>query len=379
MTVAMKEVIKLKFHKDSTLCTKVSGLINSKRQGIYQFLNNDDREMSSLPNLLKLLEAIEIENRDEVLDDYFQIIKVNTTFSKQALEYSFMNRLAKRYEMLDRLESLGNRETKEWCKFYKLIERVGMKGFNEQFDSLRTKNETLSVLKKILHITHLYKIELFDECADVCCTMEKHLSKVDDELIQKSYRVRVYRVMSTVALFLGRVDECRRMTKNLIDFASECSLTKGGAYHQTGMSYLFTSYELGIINYNKALANYSEEEIVSSDIVSSINVHNAYWKVKPFGVSADINSAIQDRVANLVWVNRDYSRADQLLDSYNEDNLSTRELAFHFYFKSIIHNDFSFLSKSVKAFRSLGDKFYINLALKQMRAMGIPEEVVELI
>lgn len=379
MTVTMKEVIKLKFKKDSALCTKVSSLINSKRQGIYQFLNNDDRELSSLPNLLKMLDTSEIESKNDLLDDYFQTIKVNTAFSKQALEYSFMNRLPQRSNLLNRLEALGVRETKEWVKYYRCLDQIGLKGFKDSMEQLRSKNPTLQVFKKIMQLSHLYKQEMYEECADICCTMEKHLAKVDDELIQKSYRVRVYRVMSTVALFLGRVEECRRMTANLVNYAQDCTLTMGGAYHQTGLSYLFTSYELGIINFNKALANYSDDEVVASDIISSINIHNAYWKNKPFGISDRPSSSIQDRVANLVWVDGNFKKADILLDSYCEEDLTTKELAFHYYFKSVIHNDYSFINKSVKAFKSIGDRYYVSLPLKQMAKMGIPKEVIDLI
>ena len=378
----IKNMIKNELEKDKTLATKLAQIGGFKNATpLYKFLNESDREMDSLKSLVNIVEYLFPRNLLDVMNEYFKTINPSGKLARQALEYSHFNNLSVRHELIDRMMSSGNSESKEWATLYEIFKTLSKDPLKSMdvLNVLKTKTIEMTAFKLIMQLYCCYYLDNLHMVELISRNCDSEISKIKNDYINENYRIRLLTVICVLNLDKNELIKSRQLSFRLLEICNRPQ-TFGAIYQNIGMTYLYEDYEKGEEYLQKALWYYRTHKIEKDgNIHSSLNIHRAYWRKPLFDKRED--GEVYDKHDVIMYYVRigDKQKAIELLNTINEEELNIRDKAFHLYSRGIVYEDVKYFYESIKCFQKIGDRFYMNLPLEELRKLGIDERLLELI
>lgn len=379
---SMKTLIKNEIEKDKSLTTKLAYIGGFKNATpLYKFLNEPDREMDNLMSLVKIVEYLFDDRSTDILSEYFRRVNPNGKMARQVLEYSSFHGLAVRRELVEKMSECTNAESREWASLYVIYENIMNDpwGTIKTLNTVRVKSQEMMIFKYIMqsycyyYLDNIHMVEIISESA------ENEIKFIKNEFIRNCFLVRLYRAKSVIYLNKNKISECREMADRIITL-SDSRYGLAAIYQTKGISYLYEDYELGEELLKKAYDIYVEyPDKYNGDIHSSINLHRVFWGKDMFDMRIDGEVFDKhDAIMHFVRIG-DVSKAKEILNGIDEDDLSIRDIAFQNYSKGIIYRENCYLYEAIKSFKKIGDNYYVRLPIFELRKQGYDNDLLDLL
>ncbi|UOE93786.1 AimR family lysis-lysogeny pheromone receptor [Alkalihalobacillus sp. LMS39] len=369
----IRSLLSQELQTDPSLLLKISEISGFKEEEINSFLTNETVFLD-FGKLLDVIDSFFPEQANDLIEHYIKSLNINHPTAQQVLEYVFINRLDYSFPFLYRMMGASNEENQNFASIYKFHYENYAKPF--KYDFRETKSSpTLHAFKTIMEAYTLYKQ------VDVPTLIRKKEyveytinNFVKDEFIRNYYLLHHYRVLMGIMLDQNEIEECRRMANEILQLRKRVSLNfANNAYHCLGISYLFEDYDKGIYYLKKTRDLYRKmPQFPDSDIHSSINLHQMLWNREPEELRPNSNVIGDKHDIVFYFVHKhDFESAKEILFNIDESKISQRDSAFHFYLKGILEDDSDHLYKSIMLFKQIGNKFYIQLPINELKKKGM--------
>ena len=328
---------------------------------ISRFLDGENE--LSFGSIVKAVRFLVPENHFEVMAKVIPLIDQPASV-RSVLEYYSVNRqlenLAQHIEMLS---ATTCRTNKDWAKMYAFSAKFQSRkhdneDFLEELLDYSPKYPETKVFVKLLICRVYYQLRNFKMMFRVAKKVEKAVESLNNEYIRDCYTARLCEIYSQGYLYAnGDVDKARFYANNVI-------LSKIGAtyeyyaYYTIGTSFMFESYEKALEHFNKY------RELVSKDgredLTSSIDKKDIPFLQNVWGKKPD-NFDIIDETEKAHY----YASVGES-EKANEILNGNSETPFRTYYRGLANKDMRVMYEAMVKFISNGDKFYSNLAKREL-------------
>lgn len=177
--------------------------------------------------------------------------------------------------------------------------------------------------------------------------------------------------MSTVHLLANNVEKAREASLAALgqDWFDHI---KGRAYMQLGHSYMFDDYFTANKFFIKARDQFRKQGDVKN--IKSTENHlvylHAYWHIE---YEHSLSTDDYDSLTNTIFYyikHGDPSRAEDLLNQIDIENLSERRRAFYWYYQGLLTNNTDDFYRSVEYFVKVSDHFHARLPVEELLKLG---------
>jgi hypothetical protein len=105
--------------------------------------------------------------------------------------------------------------------------------------------------------------------------------------------------------------------------------------------------------------------------------YNNYWGID--GKYMLFSNNTRDQIERIHFEVRigNKEKAELILNSIHEDELSQFELGYYFFYKGLVLDNIDMFFNSIKAFRKIEDKFAANMARLELYRRGEPAAIIE--
>ncbi|WP_026672346.1 AimR family lysis-lysogeny pheromone receptor [Alkalihalobacterium bogoriense] len=369
----IRSLLSQELHTNPSLYVKISEISGFTQEKINSFLTNETVFLD-FGKLIDVIDTFFPEQADDLINQYIRALNVNHPTAQQVLEYVFINRLDYSFPFLYRMMGASNEENQNFASIYKFHYENYAKPFKYDFHETKS-SPTLHAFKTIMETYSLYKQDEVPTLIRKKEYVEYTINSfVEDEFIRNYYLLHHYRVLMGIMLDQNEIQECRRMANEILHFQKRVSLNfANNAYHCLGISYLFEDYDKGIYYLKKTQDLYRKmPHFPDSDIHSSINLHQILWRREPEELRPTSKKTEDKHDIVLYYISKnEFIAAEEIMCNIEESTLSQRDSAFHFYYKGILEDNSDHLYKSIMLFKQIGNKFYIQLPINELKKKGM--------
>lgn len=292
---------------------------------------------------------------------------------KPAMEFLL---LKNRQDLLEsfiekKVNQSGNKSAKKWAKIYKIVieserglikNRVALKKLREVGGSdLETE-----ILLKLIEANVFFKTVSTNaaylyEMNRIVEEVESVISEVKDEFLLKSFNLRLNDLKGKGTLYVKSDVEKARIFANKNLSQNICQLFKANASYLIGVSFLFESYEESRRYIIEAISLYRESghSKYASDLeTGALPLIDSYYGVEHVG-ECDLSERAHFEAK---W--GDKKKAVQIIERIIK---TEGESMYKLYCKGMALENDEILFKSLTQFLQIGDNFYAQLPLQQLK------------
>lgn len=382
----IKKVLKTKCEEDPSLAAKLASLAGySQTSGFYKFLNEQDRPLKSFNSLLKIVRFVFPQNESELIQRFVLNTDPRKQLARDGLEYASSNNLNEfTEELIEKLQSSTNAESKEWANVYKLQkELLGNKidefETTEKLHSLKLKTKEMKLFSRIVLLHNRNLNTEFNRMEELNEQINKFdFSDLCNEYIAGSYKSRVYAINSDAFLAQLRIDEARRLANLATELNISNRFVVFGNLH-SGNSYIFSDYDTAKKYFLKALEASNDNEIYTKQVYRSLSFLENYWSKENKYLPLE-KEHYSDKHEHAFYhiKNNQNKKAIEILNSIDLKKLKPGQKAFNYFYQGLISKDKRDFFKSVKFFKESGDKFFMQLPLIELKKMNVENEILEI-
>ncbi|MFP3418040.1 AimR family lysis-lysogeny pheromone receptor [Bacillus sp. SIMBA_154] len=382
----IKKVLKTKCEEYPSLAAKLASLAGySQTSGFYKFLNEQDRPLKSFNSLLKIVRFVFPQNESELIQRFVLNTDPRKQLARDGLEYASSNNLNEfTEELIEKLQSSTNAESKEWANVYKLQkELLGNKidefETTEKLHSLKLKTKEMKLFSRIVLLHNRNLNTEFNRMEELNEQINKFdFSDLCNEYIAGSYKSRVYAINSDAFLAQLRIDEARRLANLATELNISNRFVVFGNLH-SGNSYIFSDYDTAKKYFLKALEASNDNEIYTKQVYRSLSFLENYWgKENKYLPLEKEHYSDKHEHAFYHIKNNQNKKAIEILNSIDLKKLKPGQKAFNYFYQGLISKDKRDFFKSVKFFKESGDKFFMQLPLIELKKMNVENEILEI-
>jgi hypothetical protein len=343
-------------------------------------------------SVLSIIKGKFPDYEEKIMMDY--IPSQDNQNARLSLEYCMINRLP---EIADQLiVKLNGSEyvaNKEWARVYEVERMRNKKEISpneviERVHKIDAKSEDMKILSKILELYANFNLENFQFLHAIIGGLEQRIEDCKSGVMMRSFKLRLGQLVSNIYLLNNKVDKCRYYANMVID-NTDNAFFMATAYHTLGHSYLYENLEDCLSYFNRAINfyEYSKSQQQIKTVFRNMNFVKCYWNKENNSYNIDLQNKINVEelefydileIAFFAIRNKDYKLAIEWLDSIELQGLTDRSKGFYYYYRALANdNDLDTYYKSVKYFNNSGDRFYLNLPLKELKILGERESILE--
>jgi len=296
---------------------------------------------------------------------------------RAAMEYMTVNKRhddLKAYIYKKALNS-GSKMLKRWGNMYLLV----LDYENNPYDHINMLrkiraaipcDDEMGLLLRLLEANICYRIVCSEstylyEMSRICDEVADDIHNMKECFLKKTFTLRLQDLTCKRELYVkADVTKARGYaTKNINQ--EICALFKANAYYQVGLSFTFESYGQCRRNTEMAIKTYREAgyDCFADDLeryfLPFIDAH--------YGV--EVSEGEKEGIAHYEAKWGDKEKASRLLD---EEIAKVGESMHNLYYKGIATGDDKLLLKSLSQFLRVGDNFFAQLPLEQLRKSDSP-------
>ncbi|MGG3920430.1 AimR family lysis-lysogeny pheromone receptor [Geobacillus thermodenitrificans] len=386
MAVKLKQMIKNKLEEDKTLANKLAKLAGfANATPIYKFLNEENREMNDFESLLTIVRELFHNEEYKLMDEYLRQVDPNKKTARIGLEYATINHMydLKKY-LIEAMESCNNKESKEFAYFYKMDDIASKEndkdvllGFIDKYIEYAPKTKEMMLFSKLCQIYVYYDLRLIDIMYQLLMTVENKIDEITDLFLKKSYKKRIALLFSGILLHKGEIEKSREYAKYVIENQRE-NEEFSMIYMKLGNSYMFEDFDKAKIYLEKGLSQAKEKYLVKKNIERSLNFLCNYWGYKPEYLNFNSNEVEDLHEVIFFFINQnEKEKAKELLSNIDLNRLTEHQKGFHYYLIYKIDNDVNHLYESLISFKKCGEHFYKNIALIELKKLGLDDNLLK--
>lgn len=355
---------------------KVAGVSDAT---ISRFLKGD--QLGFYP-ALKIIKKYWPDHEKEIILNFCSHLRLKN--ERSALEYLLINGdIPLAESTIVTLNNSKNRHDKKWASLYN-IEILRNKGHINPSELLelveKSPTETLEmkIYSTILKSYAYFETQEFDIARSLLVEIEKKLHLISDDYIRKMYSIRVRQVLSQISLQKNDVVNARRYNESITAFDDDSTLI-ASAYHTLGNSYIFESYDRALENLQIARNMYKSRNRTKAmrNVENSINfLQNLHYKKPEYLCVSDEKTDIHANAFYLIRSGK-LSKATEILNKVNINNLNNFSKGFHFFYRAEISKDENTYLDSIDYFKESGDAFYRTLPLQGLKELGYSQRLLK--
>lgn len=383
----LKKMFLNEIEKDKSLkykYTQLAGFANPT--ALHKFLTEEEREMNNFDGLLNMVRYSFLDREKEIMDAYIRTLDPNGKCARVSLEYAICSRLEDLTQyLLNKLSRASNAESKEWAALYSLDRKVetGEVSPLESIDvinGMRLKTVEGVAYGNLLKIYGYQAKRIYDLMYQLSEGLELSIKKIKDSYIRQSYFSRLGLVMMNVHMHQNNVSEAKRYAYLVLDNTTQENL-RFLAYLGLGNIYTFESLEKSIDYLNQArligktLAN-NEPRML--EVERSLNFVRNYWGVQPEHINYQSENISDIHEVAFYYIRSGkIEEAKEILFNIDLDKLNPYNKGFHFFYRGLITNNKEDFYKSIFNFKEVGEVFYRNISLIELKKMGENPELLK--
>ncbi|WP_416045923.1 AimR family lysis-lysogeny pheromone receptor [Priestia megaterium] len=296
---------------------------------------------------------------------------------RAAMEYMTVNKRhddLKAYVYKKALNS-GSKMLKRWGNMYLLVLDYENNPY-DHIDMLRKVrsaipgDDEMGILLRLLEANICYRIVCSEstylyEMSRICDEVADDIYNMKECFLKKTFTLRLQDLICKRELYVkANVEKAREYaTKNINQ--EICALFKANAYYQVGLSFTFESHDQRQRNTEMAIKTYREAgyDCFADDLERwTLPFADAYYGVA-------VSEGEKEGIAHYEAKWGDKKKAHRLIDEEIEE---VGESMYNLYYKGIATNDDNLLLKSLSQFLRVGDNFFAQLPLEQLRKSDSP-------
>ncbi|MEH7116143.1 AimR family lysis-lysogeny pheromone receptor [Neobacillus vireti] len=369
----LKTVILKKMENERGLSEKLASISGySSGSAFKKIIVDEGKDIEKLDGFMDVVDYIcnedERLNKEQLILDFTKGLDNNTITIKLLLEYFT---LYYRYDhvetIVNKLKASNKKDFEEFGLVYEIQRQVQTKqitpleGIVELTKYIHSKKIEVRVAAKIFISYCQYdmrNINLLDSYID---EIESEVDKIKNDFLRKSYQGRIFRLRVDINL---HTDKIGKLIESLFVIENAPNPTKTMVYLQIGNSYMIKSYEKAMYYFNKAM----EYKTIKSEneIKQSINFTSLLWnKLDVFKSDGSLSNDLFYHVRS-----GNKGKAEETIKQIDFEKLTTSGKAFNCFYRGLLYNDKSLFFKSVEYFISVGEKFYRQLPIMELKKMG---------
>ncbi|WP_026672347.1 AimR family lysis-lysogeny pheromone receptor [Alkalihalobacterium bogoriense] len=370
----LQNLLSKQLQANPSLYLKISEISGLTKEELDAFLF-DKTIFLDFGKVLDIVDYVCHDNSAEIIKQYIEALDVNHPTAQQVLEYLFINRFDYCNSFLERMLKANNQENKYFATVYKQHYQDLGQLFQYDLHEIAS-SPTLHAFKTIMELYSLFRHDQIPTIIRKKDYVEYTINHfVQDEFIRNYYLLHHYRILMAILLDQNVINECRRMANEILHLKSRVGPNFSiNANHVLGISFLFEDYDKGLDYLYKTRELYRNrpKKGHDGDIHSSINLHQILWNREPEDLRPTSKKAsdMHDIVHYYISKN-EFVAANGILSNIEESELSQRDSAFHFYYKGILEDNSDHLYKSIMLFKQIGNKFYIQLPINELKKKGM--------
>lgn len=342
---------------------KIAGYSNGAN--FKRTLKDHDKDIEKLDGFVRVVKMLFPENYRQLIFNFATSLNPDRITARLFLEYSFLYHLDDlKTAMIELLKKSSKSDTKEWVYAYEIDQKISVKeiGIMEGINLLSSKKYSKPEAKVYSKIAQIYayydmgNVYMLDFLLD---EIDKDIKLIKNGFLKKSFEGRVFRLRVDINLHTDKLGELLQSGFNLEEALEP---TKAATYLQIGNSFMFKSYDKAMDYYSKALEFATEK--LYRETVKSINFVSLLWD-KP-------QDYIGDQSNELFYYIKmgNKSEAKRTLEKMDLDNMTDYAKGFNFYYQGLLFNDKMMFYKSIESFNKVGEKFYKQLPLMELKKLG---------
>ncbi|CAH0306110.1 AimR family lysis-lysogeny pheromone receptor [Priestia megaterium] len=296
---------------------------------------------------------------------------------RAAMEYMTVNKKhddLKAYIYKKALNS-GSKMLKRWGSMYLLV----LDYENNPYDHINMLrkvraavpcDDDMGILLRLLEASLCYRIVCSEstylyEMSRICDEVADDIYNMKECFLKKTFTLRLQDLICKRELYVkANVEKAREYaTKNINQ--EICALFKANAYYQVGLSFTFESHDQRQRNTEMAIKTYREAgyDCFADDLERfALPFADAYYGV-------EVSEGEKEGIAHYEAKWGDKEKAHRLIDEEIEE---AGESMYNLYYKGIATGDDKILIKSLSQFLRVGDNFFAQLPLEQLRKSDSP-------
>lgn len=337
----------------------VSDVFNSKSQMRFYYLSR------TLNNLYE-----ERDIRIQKLERYINNTKARNL--REAMEYlSLRGEFGLLKNIVEKEKESSNGENREWAHVYDLILKrytsdiIPIDWFRRIEKINRTaKTLEMKILTEILLCQALYQNRNYRSLFDHLKELEIEINKIKNKFIKNSFTVRYKEALSVISLQSGRVDDSRRVSKELLAIYEEDNsfvIPMITALGKAGESFIFDNYELAkkyLEEGIKFLSTYSDKGLGKKRGMFQYTLN--FLKMFHWRDLEGLEETLGDiELSYYRFKQGNHKEAERLLlANKGSGDVST---PFENFYLGLARNDKDLIKKSLELFEESGNIFYSKL------------------
>lgn len=320
----------------------------------------------------------------ENIDSYIKDLDPNDPLARVSLEYALCS--SKR-DMVDylikKLSTYGDDVSKEWARIYEIDHLVTTKkmSLTESINKLthtQCISKEMSILRKIFQLYNYYDLKAFQMIEIMSGLIQEEINLLDNSYMKDSLQSRVNLAMQSMHAHLNQLEKSRVFGHNLRQIAPTPNLM-AIAYKNLGATYILEDYTTSIDYYEKAkkIMEKQQNKTIVYDIQVMINFIHCYWNngSKALWLRKETPDEMQTFAFYLIK-NSEKQKALNILDNVQDKLENNFQLGYHHFYRGLITKSEADFYESVKFFNKLGDYFFRQLPLLELKEMGVDAKVL---
>jgi hypothetical protein len=303
-----------------------------------------------------------------MLIDYAKELDSKKMTIKLLLEYATL------YYMYDLVKVIteilldsGKKDSMDYAEVYDIHRQVQIKeincmeGIKKLSSFTKSKSNETKVFSKLAIMYCYYDLRNINMINLYLDEVTEEVKEIKNDFLRNAYSSRIFRINVDVSL---HTDKIGKLIENLFLIENAPDPTKTMVYLQVGNSYMTKNYDKAMYYFNKGL----ECKTIKSEfqIKQSINFTSLLWgKLENFKSDGTLSNDLFYYVKS-----GNKEMAEKTLEQIDFESLSVHGKAFNCFYQGLLYNDKSLFYKSAEYFISIGEKFYRQLPIMELKRMG---------
>lgn len=349
----------------------------SSGSNLKKVLRSEEKEFDKFLSIQDLVRYLFPDDEKKLMVQYSKEIDPNKKTARAMLEYLSVNRLLDDMkDLIERMSLCKNNESREFAKVYSIHHEYQTGYYNlddvkfiNNINGIKTNVIELRVKLNLMKFYGFYRQENYRNAYDISKYIDHEIEFIDDEYLKSIYKTRYNEVMSYIYLRVrDDVEEARKRAEQIINENNVIGAV-AYAYYTLGCSYIFTSYDESLGNFNKCIELYeaaNRDKAVINDVKSKVDLLHVLWDKED-----DLYSLYPKLIKN--------AKKGILTESDLEKSRDLIDKDFYFLIKGIKENNTDLLLQSLILFIKKGDVFIGNIPKIELLKRNYNEDTINLL
>ncbi|WP_025029043.1 AimR family lysis-lysogeny pheromone receptor [Caldalkalibacillus mannanilyticus] len=373
-----KRILHLLEHGETrSKLAKIAGVTNSN---IGRFIEGGNLDFYAAT---KIVRDYWPEEEQDLMTDFSRNMKRN---AKIAMEYAFVTRNRElQKELIQTFKKSKGRLEREWAKIYNIeflrtIEQIKPGEIIEKLENKFFETLEMKIYSNILLSYAYYDINEFTQSLNKLLSIEYKVADISNELIRRCYTSRMGQVLSSIYFYKDNEKMSKKYYYLVLEHAID-EVSLASTYHSLGFIYFYSDLELALSNLERSRAMYicGGSPKKTQQVENTINFVQIYHGIKPSYLKVSDDFKDLHNLAFYYIRMGQSTKAKQLLEQINMDELSNYYKAFHYYYLGELTLDDTYYYDSIIEFIEAGNDFFLRLPIEGLRKNGASEKLLQVL